>query len=356
MSTTSNRQEFQDPRFAKPAAQQPGYVEQASNLLSSVATTASAYLPTNVTNAVAGVAGPGNTITGVGGHPGVHGGVGDLGTQSTDDVVRLPEERQHPDPLGSSFSATTGTGISGVGGHPGHPGGVGDLGTTSTADVAVLPEERVNPNPLANTTSMGSAMAGTFGVAGHPGSHGGVGDLGTSSDTNVAVLPHEHSQSNTTGPTRAEDAAMAAGGLGGHDGRHHDITKEGSTGGRTGANYDLDHSLGMPHTRSMAPNNTNGDDPTSTTAQSHREESHQEDHGGVDRQGSSGDADVPSPKEAGFPTGKPKMMDKIKGSIMVATAKVGGGKDDEKIHQGKMLKETGKLVNPEEEARRARSL
>lgn len=357
MSTTSNKQEFQDPQFAKPASQEPGYVEQASNLLSSAVATASAYLPTGVTHAVTGYTDTSKralgSALGVGGHPGIHGGVGDLGTQSTDDVVRLPEERQHPDPLSerSSFAATTGTGISGVGGHPGHPGGVGDLGTSSTADVALLPEEKANPNPLAHTTSMGSgsATAGSFGVGGHPGSHGGVGDLGTRSDANVAVLPHERHQSNTTSSTRAtEDAAIAAGGLGGHEGRHHDIAKEGSTGGYSGANYDVDHGLGMPHTRSMAPNTSN-DDSTSTPVQSH----HKDHSSSIDRHESE-DTEVLSPKEAGYPTGKPKMMDKVKGSILVAKAKA--SKDEEKIHQATMLKETGKMVNPEEEARRAGSL
>jgi len=349
MSSTNvnyNNESTLNPQFAKPASQEPGYVEQATGLLSSVAATASSYLPTSVTNAVSGMTGTGTTTTtGVGGHSGEHGGVGDLGTMSTDDVARLPEERQNPDPLGTGVA--TGTGISGVGGHLGQPGGVGDLGTTSTADVALLPEERANPDPLSNTSSMG--QTGSYGVGGHPGVHGGVGDLGTRSEADVAVLPDERITTGTPSTQATEDAAMLAGGLGGHDGRHHDITKEGSTGGHSGASYDVDHGLGMPHTRSMAPKaSTNDNTDTMTPAQSMQQP---QDDAGVDRRQSE-DADVPSPKEAGYPTGKPKMMDKIKGSIMVAKAKA-GSKDEEKIHQGTMLKETGKLVNPEEDARRA---
>lgn len=184
------------------------------------------------------------------------------------------------------------------------------------------------------------------------------------------VLP-----SGTTGTpsTQAtEDAAIAAGGLGGHDGRHHDITKKGSTGGHTGASYDVDHGLGMPHTRSMAPTDSGTSDSTTNTNVTPAQ-SHQQDHGSrypvtggggnveyspndevknIDRHEGE-DPNVPSPKDAGYPTGKPKMMDKVKGSIMVAKAKAGAVNDEQKIHEGMMLKETGKKVNPEEEARRA---
>ncbi|KAG8863993.1 hypothetical protein FRB96_006866 [Tulasnella sp. 330] len=301
MSSTNvnyNNESTLNPQFPKPASQEPGYVEQATGLLSSVAATASAYLPTSVTNAVSGMTGTGTTTTsGVGGHPGEHGGVGDLGTMSTDDVARLPEERP-------------------------------------------------NPDPLFNASSMG--QTGSYGVGGHPGIHGGVGDLGTRSEADVAVLPDERITTGTPNTQATEDAAMLAGGLGGHDGRHHDVTKEGSTGGHSGASYDVDHGLGMPHTRSMAPkSSTNDDTDTMTPPQS----TQQQDDGGVDRRQSE-DVEVPSPKEAGYPTGKPNMMDKIKGTIMVAKAKA-GSKDEEKIRQGTMLKETGKLVNPEEDARRA---
>ncbi|KAG8878391.1 hypothetical protein FRB98_006127 [Tulasnella sp. 332] len=330
MSSTNvnyNNESTLNPQFPKPASQEPGYVEQATGLLSSVAATASAYLPTSVTNAVSGMTGTGTTTTsGVGGHPGEHGGVGDLGTMSTDDVARLPEERQNPDPLG--VGVTSATGISGVSGHLGQPGGV------------------ANPGPLFNASSMG--QTGSYGVGGHPGIHGGVGDLGTRSEADVAVLPDERITTGTPNTQATEDAAMLAGGLGGHDGRHHDVTKEGSTGGYSGASYDVDHGLGMPHTRSMAPkSSTNDDTDTMTPPQS----TQQQDDGGVDRRQSE-DVEVPSPKEAGYPTGKPNMMDKIKGTIMVAKAKA-GSKDEEKIRQGTMLKETGKLVNPEEDARRA---
>lgn len=144
-----------------------------------------------------------------------------------------------------------------------------------------------------------------------------------------------------------EDSIVSPGGLGGHDGRHHDITKEGSTGGHTGANYDVDHGLGMPHTRSsMGPSSTNPNDtyPTqSATAQSHTSSTANESREEY------GDKDVPSPKEAGYPTGKPSVMDKAKAAVLMKTAKG----DEEKIRQATMLKETGKKINPEEEARRA---
>jgi len=398
MSTTSNT--YSSTQNTQPNKQESGYVEQAANALSSAAATVSSYLPTNVTNAMSGLGQTTDPATAYRNKQPHVGGVGDLGTQSTQDVARLPEERQHPDPYttsgttadigaanpaftdpsgvqsqynhrveGETFPSGTsgvgapttqtamtgmaggfGTAAYGVGGHAGQPGGVGDLGTNSTSDVAKLPEERANPDPLAaapgvaSTTTTGS-QAMRFGVGGHPGYPGGVGDLGTQSTQSVALLPEEraHPDPYSESKQSATDKVktVVADGLGGHGGRHHDITKDGSAGGHTGANYDVDHGLGMPHTRSTAP--------TSTTNAT--EDSHSSSHS-QDRTESGGS--IPSPKEAGYPTGKPSLMDKVKGTAIVAKGKM--SKDEEKIHEGQMLKETGKKVNPEEEARRVGSM
>jgi len=402
MSTTSNT--YSSTQNTQPNKQESGYVEQAANALSSAAATVSSYLPTNVTNAVSGLAQSTDPTTAYHNKQPHVGGVGDLGTQSTQDVARLPEERQNPDPystsgttanigaanpaftnpsgvqsqynnrvegetfpsgtsgVGAPTSQTAMTGMAGgfgtaaygVGGHSGQPGGVGDLGTNSTSDVAKLPEERANPDPLAAapgaaSTTTGSSQAMRFGVGGHPGYPGGVGDLGTQSTQSVALLPEERAHpdpySESKQSTTQKVKTVVNDGLGGHAGRHHDITKDGSTGGHTGANYDLDHGLGMPHTRSTVPTS---ESTTNATEDAHQPPSHSQDRTESD-QGS-----VPSPKEAGYPTGKPSLMDKMKGTAIVAKGKM--SKDEEKIHAGQMLKETGKKVNPEEEARRGGSM
>jgi len=403
MSTTSNT--YSSPPNTQPNKGEPGYVEQAGNALSSAAATISSYLPTNVTNAVSGL-GQTDTTTAYRNQQPHVGGVGDLGTTSTQDVARLPEERQNPEPLsgtkpsadiaasnpafnspsgiqsqynnrveGETFPSGTsgvgaptsntamtgmtggfGTAAYGVSGHAGQPGGVGDMGTSSSADVAMLPEERVNPDPMASAPGA-TGMTGTtgstsmrYGVGGHPGEPGGVGDLGTQSTADVAVLPEERahpdpfSESSTTeqGSKTQKVKSVVTDGLGGHDGRHHDITKDGSTGGHTGANYDVDHGLGLPHTRSTAPKSGTTSSPSTANAtEGSRQQSRAEDD----------NEDVPSPKEAGYPTGKPKFMDKVKGQAIALQGKM--SKDSEKIHEGQMLKETGKKVNPEEEARRS---
>jgi len=332
MSTTQNyySQQQQNPQNVKPSSEQPGYIQQAADLLSSATATVASYIPESVSNAAAGVAQkvqPDTTRQYRNKMPHV-GGVGDLGTDSTENVALLPEERMHPD-------RTIMTGVTGVGGHPGEPGGVGDLGTDSTADVVRLPEEREHPDSVtsrAADTTQGSL--GTYGgVGGHPGAQGGVGDLGTADTEGVAVLPEVQ-------------FATSNAGLGGHVGRHYDITKDGSTGGHTGANYDLDHGLGMAHTRSTKPSN----DSTEPSRDDPEEKDTQTDTGATERRGSSGE--YQPPKEAGYPTGKPSLMDKVKGTAMATAAKI-GHKNEDKLRQAQMLKETGKKVNPEEEARRA---
>lgn len=332
MSTTQNyySQQQQNPQNVKPGSEQPGYVQQAADLLSNATATVASYIPAGVSNAAAGVAQkvqPDPTKQYRNKMPHV-GGVGDLGTDSTEDVTLLPEERIHPD-------RTTMTGITRIGGHPGSPGGVGDLGTEGTTDVVRLPEEREHPDPFSSSAADGmQGTLGTYGgVGGHPGARGGVGDLGTTDTEGVAMLPEEQS-------------ATSAAGLGGHGGRHHDITKDGSAGGHTGGNYDVDHGLGMPHARSMKPSN----DTTERSREDSTGRDAQTGAGATERRGSSGECQ--SPKEAGYPTGKPSLMDKVKGTAMATAAKI-GHKNEDKLHQAQMLKETGKMVNPEEEARRA---
>jgi len=402
MSTTTNTYiNSNQTQKVKPASEEPDFTEQASNFLTSATAAVSSYLPASVSNAVAGVTGATTTdsTTAYRNRQPHVGGVGDLGTQEEQDVVRVPEERQNPDPLSGNtttanigtpnpafneptgiqeqnnnrgpgeivpqsnsgvsagitgvqqtnmtgMTATSGMGITGVGGHPGQPGGVGDLGTPSTSDVAVLPEERETSGAAGKTRS--------FGVGGHPGYPGGASDLGTHSANGVAILPDERASTNIKGTSSSYDSAEAAcvgkdnqdiglsnGGLGGHEGRHHDITKAGSTGGHTGANYDVDHGLGMPHTRStmVPPTSSNSKekspaDERTSAGGDYRTTSQQQDHGHdepsktprKDDQDES-DKNIPSPKEADYPTGKPTMMDKIKGHILVAKAKVTGHDD-----------------------------
>jgi len=323
MSTTTNYfSQSQNPQNVKPSSeQQTGYVQQAADLFSSATATVSSYLPTGLTNATATVAqnvqpDPAKQYRNKQLHVG---GVGDLGTDSVEDVARLPEERQHPDP----FSMTD---ITGVVGHPGSAGGVGDLGTPSTTDGVSLPEERANPDPFLSQNKTDS-----YGVGGHPGFPGGVGDLGATTTEGVAVLEER----------------------GRHAGRDY---------GHTGANDDLDHGLGMPHTRSADPASQKADEtmddiPTdSSPMRSIDSEVHGSDQQTMaSAERTSADktsGEYQSPKEANYPTGKPSLMDKVKGTAIIAKAKL-GTTDQEKLHQGQMLKETGKKINLEEEARKA---
>ncbi|KAG8983962.1 hypothetical protein FRB95_008371 [Tulasnella sp. JGI-2019a] len=119
---------------------QPGYVEQTTNLFNAAAETISSYLPTSMkganTNHTTGM----KEDYGVGGHPESHGGVGDLGTDGTTDVVRLPDERSDNGPLQGAAGAAYTSGAAG-------------FGVTSSADNATDTFAAPNTTKSSNTTS-----------------------------------------------------------------------------------------------------------------------------------------------------------------------------------------------------------
>jgi len=123
---------------------QPGYVEQATNLLNSAAATVSSYLPTSVTGVDPNQATDTKGAYGVGGHPGSHGGVGDLGTEGTTDVVRLPDERADSGPLQGAAGAAYASGAVGFG------------GPTSSDDTATETFATPNTTVLSDSTTSGA--------------------------------------------------------------------------------------------------------------------------------------------------------------------------------------------------------
>jgi len=128
---------------------QPGYVEQATNILSSAAETVSSYLPAALTGADSHKATKPTDLHGshgVGGHPGAPGGVGDLGTDATMDVVRLPDERADSGPLQGAAGAAYAAGAAG-------------FGVPSSADTT---DTFAAPNTItsSNTTSKGYSGKG----------------------------------------------------------------------------------------------------------------------------------------------------------------------------------------------------
>ncbi|KAG8894511.1 hypothetical protein FRC00_008856 [Tulasnella sp. 408] len=167
MSTTSNRfdSQPQDQTSLKTGPGQQGYVQQAYDMASK-AGAAAATTASTVYKTVAGTAANAvDPTTNYRNHQPHVGGVGDLGTISTDDVVRLPEERgvynfvssslvdvvmltlvppANPDPLNPPERQFRNRQL--------HVGGVGDLGTRSEVDVVRLPEERANPEPYSPTS------------------------------------------------------------------------------------------------------------------------------------------------------------------------------------------------------------
>jgi len=216
---------------------------------------------------------------------------------------------------------------SGTGVARGPVDGVNDLGTASTNDVVRLPEERTNPEPLAAQPATGNQtqQSKTSKLA------------DTVKDKMPGTTSNQQQTSRPSGNTTTSDSYEHPVGLGGRTGTHHDMTHPSHTGGTTGANYDVDHGLGLPHTRTSP----------RTEQPSLSDDS---------RQASAVPSDqamkesVPSPKEAGYPTGKPSAMDKIKGTMLEKKGKM--FHHEEEIKQGQMLKETGQRVNVEEEIRR----
>jgi len=116
-----------------------------------------------------------------------------------------------------------------------HVGGVADLGTNSSADVARLPEERVNPNPLGDQ------------YRNHQPHVGGVGDLGTRSEQDVARLPEERGATSSTDKPSASQEAQRSGKKSAVQRTVGDITHPDHSGGVSGSNHDNDHGLGAAH-------------------------------------------------------------------------------------------------------------
>ncbi|KAG9014932.1 hypothetical protein FRB90_005036 [Tulasnella sp. 427] len=172
------------------------------------------------------------------------GGVGDLGTRSDADVVRLPEERSNPNPLSSNtgntnqFSQPTAGGLTS-----------GSTGFGSTRDD--------------NRDNFGSTGGRTFGDVHDrdtsnfdndndrvPRNATGAAAIGATAGTAAMHELSKKDRSNNDTPStgshgwRPEQKSWDTGNV---TGTMHDPTQHGHSTGVTGSNVDTDHGLGMPH-------------------------------------------------------------------------------------------------------------
>ncbi|KAG9044215.1 hypothetical protein FS837_008610 [Tulasnella sp. UAMH 9824] len=120
-----------------------------------------------------------------------------------------------------------------------HVGGVGDLGTKSDADVVRLPEERANPDPLASRPGDTNPFRDT--------TSGAATGFAASRDRDrdgTDTMDVDRPQSHGWKPDQKSwDTRNVVGTM-------HDPTQHGHSGGITGSNIDNDHGLGGPHRHS----------------------------------------------------------------------------------------------------------